>query len=207
MKEIILNNKVIGYLTKYTPKTKKEELINFINQKIEELKDNVKNDAFDLTLQDEKVKDILEFGLEVCSKLCKKESLIHNDILGDFWINRVKAFNPIQWKTTEKDYKIVTLENAVYHDHVSLHDINEKFKPNYTFVYYVQLPNNIEGLEGTLLLKDEYDNVYTYYPKEGDFLIIPANLEHAPMASPNSTIDRLVVAGSVGFYKKEKTLI
>ena len=51
--------------------------------------------------------------------------------------------------------------------------------------------------------------VYSILPKEGDILIMKGDLPHVPNYAINSTLDRIVLAGSIrmDFSKFNKSLI
>ena len=201
METILLNDEIILHKTTYISNTKKEDLIGILEKEIEKLS-IVKHEAFSISLKTEGVGDIIDFGIKCCTELFKNDGLVYNERWVDIWINRIKN------ETTHQ--KVVTnTEDATYHTHTKLNKDLKKFKPNYTFVYYVQMPDNLIENEGALLVKNSKGDVYTYHPKERDFIIMDANTPHSPMASPNSTKDRLVIAGNIGFFnnKKERSLL
>jgi hypothetical protein len=70
------------------------------------------------------------------------------------------------------------------------------------------MPNIMEDLDGVLFIMGENKEEYYIKPEEGDLIIMLGNLPHAPNNAPKSTIDRIVLAGNVGFefIKKEKSL-
>jgi hypothetical protein len=90
------------------------------------------------------------------------------------------------------------------HNHVDIQNENESFYPTYTFVYYVQMPDNLFGNDGSLIIGGN-DGRYDYLPKVGDLVIMRGDLPHGPNSALNSTKDRIVIAGNVGFeYVKQK---
>lgn len=200
MEEILLNGENILHKTTYISNAPKKELVIILENEIKKLP-SIINEAFSISPKTEGLKDIIDFGVTCCEELAIKDKLIYNDIWVDIWINRIKHKDAYQKVTTN-------IEDANYHIHTDLSKEYQKFIPNYTFVYYVQMPNNLSGNEGALLVKNTKNDVYIYHPKETDFIIMKANTPHSPMASSNSTIDRLVVAGNIGFLniKKEKSL-
>lgn len=201
METILLNNESILYKTTYVSDLPMHELITILEKEIEK-QPEAKNEAFGISLQTEGVGDIIEFGLKCCTELYTNKNLMYNERWAEIWINRIKN------KTTHQ--KVVTnSEDAIYHIHTELSSDLNRFIPNYTFVYYVQMPDNLTNLEGALLVKNSKGDVYTYHPKEGDFIIMDAKTPHSPMASPNSTKDRLVVAGNIGFFnnKTERSIL
>jgi hypothetical protein len=71
------------------------------------------------------------------------------------------------------------------------------------------MPDNLDGDDGVLFVKGLEDKIYSYLPKEGEIVIMDGNIYHVPNSAPNSTKDRVVVAGNVGFTfdKQTKSLI
>jgi len=155
---------------------------NFLDIKIESELDRIMCDGFNSCIQ------------------------IHNDIFNeiktDVWINVVRATNPVQ-----KNYKHDG--NLIFHNHVDLNIINKLPPPLYTFVCYIQMPNNLLNYDGVLFMEDIDKKVFSILPVEGEIIIMKGDLPHVPNYSPNSTIDRIVLAGSIrmDFSKKTKTLI
>lgn len=193
MKTILLNDEIMLYKTTYISNTKKKDLIKILEKEIEKQPFAI-NEAFSISLQTEGVSDIIDFGVKLCTELFKNSGGTYNERWADIWINRIKKEAVYQ--------KVVTTgEDAIYHVHTELSNDLKRFIPNYTFVYYVQMPDNLTDIEGSLLIKNTKGDVYTYHPKEEDFIIMDASIPHSPMASPNSTKDRLVIAGNIGFLK------
>lgn len=71
------------------------------------------------------------------------------------------------------------------------------------------MPNNLINDDGVLFMEDTDKKIFSILPKEGEIIIMKGDLPHVPNYSPNSTIDRVVLAGSVrmDFSKINKTLI
>jgi hypothetical protein len=70
------------------------------------------------------------------------------------------------------------------------------------------MPDVMEEEDGVLYFKGRNGNEYWIRPEEDDLIIMEADMPHAPNNAPNANIDRIVLAGNVGFdyIKKEKTL-
>jgi hypothetical protein len=84
----------------------------------------------------------------------------------------------------------------------------------WTYTYYVQMPNNLVGDDGKLVFKLDNDTTHSILPEVGDLLIFPTTLLHAPMTNTNSEIERIVFAGvwsyiddTIKIRKKNKTLL
>lgn len=118
------------------------------------------------------------------------------DLTTYYWINRVKVKNPAQ---NSRDG-----DKIIYHSH---NDINLRLgipSPQYTLVYYLQVPDNLEGQEGVLFFRDRSGREFEILPEEGDCLIMKGDLEHVPNYAPNSTKDRIVIAGNMMFQYSRK---
>jgi hypothetical protein len=151
------------------------------------------------------IKNKLDEIAQICINKCKE---IHTDIdvnvnmiETDSWVNIVRANNPIQPNFKEGYDK--------YHIHTEINKVNKAFVPVYTYVYYVQMPDNIEGDDAVLYFKSKSDNEYSILPNEDELIIMKADTPHAPNTALKSTKDRIVFAGNVGlsYVKKQKSLI
>ena len=204
METILLNDEVIMYKTRYNSVYSNDNIVSILEKIIKERKDN-KNNAFTLSGKEEGISDIINFGIEQCKAIINQNNLNHNEIWGDFWINKIDKKSLIE----NKKMYAHSIEDAVYHSHTELNKDLNRYIPNYTFVYYVQMPNNLNNLEGSLLVKNSKEDVYTFHPKENDFIIMKSDTPHCPLGSFNSTKDRIVIAGNIGLFniKKDKTLI
>jgi cupin superfamily acireductone dioxygenase involved in methionine salvage len=148
-----------------------------------------------------KLDEIVNFGITHCKSLFLERGLSYNKINMDAWVNVVRSKEPVQENFHNEKQK--------YHIHT---DINKKmmsFIPNYTYVYYIQMPDVMNNEDGVLYFKGENNREYWIRPEEDDLIIMPGDMPHAPNNAPNSTIDRIVMAGNVGFdyIKKEKSFI
>jgi hypothetical protein len=121
----------------------------------------------------------------------------YNKIYTDNWINIVKI-NPTQ--------KIWTKENdLIFHQHTDLNNKMGRIEPEFTYVTYIQMPNNLSDTDGVLYMKDLEGNIFNYLPKEGDVIIMKGDIEHVPNHAPYSTLDRIVMAGNVTLVNEKLT--
>ena len=194
MEKIFFNNEVICYKTQYTSLTKKDELINHIYNLIKKQTSN--NDGYNIDINDNLFKDIIQFGIDECKKLYLEDENEIETILYDLWLNRVRKY--------DEQLQATTFENPIFHNHKTINESRKIFVPDYTFVYYVQIQNNLSGNEGHLMIKNKNDEIYSFLPNEGDLIIMKGDLPHSPVSAVNTTQDRLVIAGNIGFkyYKK-----
>ena len=97
--------------------------------------------------------------------------------------------------------------NHKMNDEIYLHN-------NYTWVLYIQIPDNLKGDDGKICFKTENDIEHKILPNEGDLIIFPADLPHRPETNTSSETERIVLAGNFcildvnsGYKKKIKTFI
>jgi hypothetical protein len=130
------------------------------------------------------------------------------------YIKKLKSSNNIvnyyqkNWVYTNNRYNTLTH----WHSHEIINNLTN-VKNEWTYVFYVQMPNNLVGNEGKLSFKID-DNEYDILPNEGDIIIFPATLLHKPEMSPNSTQERIVIGGNFmeidinkSLSKKQTTLV
>jgi hypothetical protein len=138
-------------------------------------------------------------GINACIELFEDS---FNEIKTDTWVNVVRCKDPVQ-KNFKKDGSLV------FHNHVDLNIQNKLPPPFYTYVCYIQIPNNLSGDDGVLFMEDVDKKVFSILPEEGDIIVMKGDLPHVPNYALNSTVDRIVLAGSVrmDLSKKTKSLI
>ena len=99
-------------------------------------------------------------------------------------------------------------ERSYYHDHLDINGVQNQW----SFCYYIQMPNNLEGNQGKLMFKTETEIEHATLPEEGDLIIFPGNLLHTPIEAVNSNKDRVVFCSNIAFSsllskKVEKSLL
>jgi hypothetical protein len=148
-----------------------------------------------------KLDEVVQSGINKCIELYKTTNAEYNMVDTDGWVNVVRAKDPVQLNFKEGMEK--------YHVHTEINKQMNSFVPTYTYVYYVQMPNNLEGDDAVLFFKDKDGIEFSILPEEDDLIIMPADIPHSPNMADNSTKDRIVFAGNVGFsyIKKQKSLI
>lgn len=120
--------------------------------------------------------------------------------------NKVKdTFTQIENKKLISGYQrtwfyisVPKLSHGDYHNHLRFHPDFDEIT-DWTWVYYVQIPNNCREGEGKLYFRDKKDRriLHSFFPEYGYIYIFDGVLEHLPAFSPNSTIDRITAAGNV----------
>ena len=147
-----------------------------------------------------KLDEILQLGVNECIEIYNETPINYNKINTDAWVNVVRSKNPVQ----ENFHN-----GKKYHIHTEINKGNKQFIPHYTYVYYIQMPDVLDGDDGVLYFIGKNGKEYLVRPEEDDLIIMEAHIPHAPNNAPNSTLDRIVMAGNVGFdfIKKQKSLI
>jgi hypothetical protein len=148
-----------------------------------------------------KVIEIVKIGVDESVSLYLDNNIPFNKINVESWLNRVRHENPVQseyWRDGDK-----------YHTHSDLNKKLNSFYPNFTFVYYIQMPDIMNEDDGMLYFKNKEGIEYCVRPEEDELIIMEGDMPHFPKDAPNSTIDRIVIAGNVGFnyIKKQKSLL
>jgi hypothetical protein len=191
MEKIQLGEYINLYKVKYTPISSKENTLKSISQLIQLQPENEGSDAYTyLNNKFNEIDEIEKKGIEICLEI---EGVNSNEpYYYDTWVNRVKSKDPVQRFGA-------MIFGHPYHNHTEINKTMLRHNPKYTFIYYVQMPNNLRDDEGYLVLKDINGEVYSILPKEGEFIIHESNIDHYPKEATNSTVDRIVIAGNVGF--------
>jgi len=152
-----------------------------------------------------KLDEIVQIGINSCKELYKEKNIEYNKINTDAWINVVRSKNPVQIQFQHEDLKGVDK----FHVHTDINKEMKSFVPHYTYVYYIQMPDVMNGEDGVIYFRGKNKKEYWIRPEEDDLIIMEGDMPHSPNNAPNSTVDRIVMAGNVGFdfIKKEKSLI
>lgn len=148
---------------------------------------------------------LVQKGINLCKELYEEKNVPYNKINTDSWVNVVRSQNPVQLQFKHEELKGVDK----FHVHTDINRDIKTFIPHYTYVYYIQMPDVMNGEDGVLYFKGKDNQEFWIRPEEDDLIIMEADMPHAPNSAPNSTIDRIVLAGNVGFefIKKEKSLL
>jgi len=152
-----------------------------------------------------KLDEVIQMGVDLCKEIYHEKELPYNKINTDAWVNVVRSKDPVQLQFKHNEIKGVDK----FHVHTEINKEMKSFIPNYTYVYYIQMPDIMNGEDGVLYFRGSNKKEYWIRPEEDDLIIMEADMPHSPNNAPNSTVDRIVMAGNVGFelIKKEKSLI
>lgn len=132
---------------------------------------------------------IMKKGIDSTLSLVNKD---YDIIQSNIWINRVKKKSPIQ---------PAYVRDFIFHNHVDTNADDGLPAPLYTFISYIQMPDNLQQDEAKLILKDVDNKEYTILPLEGDILIFRGDVDHSVLPAPTANLDRIVLAGSIGVEK------
>lgn len=179
-------------IIKNNPQVKNDSFVIFFDRRIKS------NTFLNVSINNE-LDYLINTGANLCVSIFNSP---FNKVYLESWINIVKSINPIQKIHDQND-------KPSFHNHV---DLNEKHRhplPQYTFICYLQMPDNLFNDDGVLYLKDKEENIFSILPKCGDIIIIEGDVPHTPNYAPNSTKDRIVLAGNIrmDLKKTEVTII
>lgn len=113
-------------------------------------------------------------------------------------------FNTVWFETWVNVVRNVPKQRFNRHNHVDINKKLNKPTPTYTWVYYMQLPNNLSGDEGKLEYEDE-TGTHRILPNIGDIIILRGDQWHSVINAPNTTVNRIVLAGNVSISNNKQT--
>lgn len=197
MEKIFFDNSTFIWKTKLNRLGDKSNFLKEANLIIQS-QPNIKTDAFPYIKSNnedtqEKLDEIVKISINYCKNLYKEKNIKYNKINHNAWINVVRSIKPVQLK-----YNQINGVNK-FHIHTEIKEKSKSFIPDFTYVYYIQMPDIIENEDAVLYFKGENGQEYYILPEEDDLIIMPADMPHGPTNAPKSTIDRIVFAGNVGF--------
>lgn len=217
MEKIYFNDTTFIWKTKLN-KVEKKNIFLAESYKVIESQPDVKTDGFGYRKEwnnnlnflgdfeiETNLDEIVQKGINFCKELYVEKNIPYNKINTDAWVNVVRSQNPVQLQ-----FKHGQLDGVdKFHVHTDINKEMKSFVPHYTYVYYIQMPDVMNGEDGVLYFKGKNNEEFWIRPEEDDLIIMEADMPHSPNNAPNSNIDRIVLAGNVGFefIKKEKSLI
>lgn len=143
---------------------------------------------------------VIQKGIDFCKSLYNETGSEYNKVNFETWVNVVRSKNPKQ--INYKHNEIADLNK--FHTHSEINKNNGMYIPQYTFVYYIQLPEIMENEDGVLYFKGKNGGEYYIKPNEDEIIIMPGDMPHHPNNAPMSKKDRIVLAGNVGFENIKK---
>ena len=92
-----------------------------------------------------------------------------------------------------------------YHDHIGKSNlVKTKEIPQWTIVYYVEMPNNLVGTDGLLFFKTKNGKEISILPKTNQILMFGADVPHKPELNRSSTNKRIVYATNISILERNK---
>lgn len=194
--KIEIDDNIFVYRVKKTLVHSKDEILSKIEQNgsyanIKQLK---RNGSYNVGIQAPFIMNCDELNeVEYTANQIAKEIYGYDSFINNTWS---LILNP--------DYKFPSNnqdENG-WHDHLSVYALNkEHYDSNITFVYYLQIPNNLKNDDGMLSFKTNGGNISRIMPEEGEYVFFSSDILHRAELSPDSTIPRVVIAGNMHFVK------
>lgn len=86
-------------------------------------------------------------------------------------------------------------ERSYYHDHLDINGVRNQW----SFCYYIQMPDNLSGDQGKLMFKSKSGAEHGTLPEEGELIIFPGDLLHTPVEALNSKKDRVVFCSNIAY--------
>ncbi len=135
------------------------------------------------------------------------------DYIANFGYSIAKALPglPVDWNGswTGKTWSYIQRPNSIapsqdWHTHnaaINFPDspINAPVLTDWTYCFYVQVPKDLQGVEGALSLMDQKGKVVNIVPQEGDIIFFRGNVKHKPVLSPSSKEDRVALCSNISF--------
>lgn len=144
----------------------------------------------EIKVRSAEIDSIVDYGIRIAMRL-SDISTLHNRA----WTG--KTWSYIQDKNSKDP------DNG-FHVHTSTINfpdtrVNAPILTDWTYCFYLQVPNDLQGNEGSLLLKDIDGKVYAVKPEEGDFIFFKGDVEHKPNLAPNSEGTRIAICSNISF--------
>ncbi len=148
----------------------------------------------EIKVRSAEIDSIVDYGVRIAMRLSEINTLHNRAWTGKTW-------SYIQDKNSKDP------DNG-FHVHTSAINfpdtrVNAPILTDWTYCFYLQVPNDLQGNEGSLLLKDIDGKVYAIKPEEGDFIFFKGDVEHKPNLSPNSEGTRIAICSNIGFNVTE----
>jgi hypothetical protein len=96
-------------------------------------------------------------------------------------------------QTDTGNYHIHQILGKIYEDPIN------KMLSDYSWTYYLDVPNIVFEVEGHLFFKDNDSEPISFLPEKGYLYSFPSSLSHRPNEAPNSTNRRMVGVANIKF--------
>jgi len=173
----------------YVPKHPKEDLIRKLYRNThfhrwEDLRVEKPGIQSSMKLRSPEIVEIIDMSRLMVQQIQRDRRLLYSDTLESHWIYISGSDNPY----------------APWHKHHHVAEV-ENIEPHWTYVFYAEMPEKLEGTDGRLYFRMDHDPQTEYWilPKENTFLVFPSLLDHKPETAQKSTKSRIVMAGNYFF--------
>jgi len=188
LSEIVINKKTSVYIGKYNWKFSKESFLKRIKQNVL-ISNYTQDNTSNLIINCFEFENIINLALNACKKLSNID-----DNWDGTWVNKTWIYK--QDTIKKKEY----YHNHLYTTQIPFTTNNAPIINEWTFVFYLQIPDDLKDEEGMLFFKTtDIDTPYKYLPQEGDFIIFPGDLLHLVKNNINSKNDRISICGNISF--------
>jgi len=177
------------YQMEYTPVHKKEDLIkklyrNAYFHRWDDMKEEKPGIQSSMKLRAPEIEEIINMSRTMVQQIQRDWRLPYTDTLESHWIYISGNDNPY----------------APWHKHPWVAEVDE-VKPQWTYVFYAEMPEYLEGMDGRLYFRLDKDPSTEYWilPKENSFLVFPSMLDHKPETAQKAQKKRIVMAGNYWF--------
>jgi hypothetical protein len=196
MEEIILSNEVKIYKTKFISPYALDQTMEMIKTNLL-LNKRTTDDRIHynvgpgiqspLILKCPEIDTIIEHAVDMC-KLLYDENIIGHLIHSWIAISRSDR------------------TKFLWHKHVNFAPPYNFIETDFTFTYYVQMPDNLSDDDGMLLFRTKDGDIHKFLPEENDLFIFPPDLDHVVEWNRDSSKERVVLASNVKFISTNKKL-
>lgn len=194
MQEIELNNDVKIYKTKFVSPFSLEETMNAVKT----------NWSLNKRTTDDRLADINAPGIQSPIILrCRELDVILDhavELCKAFYTEETNGYLLHSWIAISKKDRT----KYVWHKHIHFAPPYNFIETDFTFTYYLQMPDNLSGDDGKLLFRTNDGMIHKFLPEENDIYIFPPDLDHVVEWNKESTKDRVVIASNVKFINTNK---
>ena len=190
LEKIVLNENIVIYKYLYDWNFSKESILKKI---IENCIPNNKTpfgNTYEIVIKCKEVNEIHTIGINLCKSLTNIIDTEYSDT------------NFIYLQRNNTRHSI----SKQYHTHTNTIVNGKQVLNDWTYCFYLQMPNNIKNNESKIAFKDINDNVVYYLPKEGEFIIFDAALQQGPEPINNAECDRITIVGTIAFNIHQKII-
>jgi len=189
IEEIKISEKYSLYKIRYNKSFSKDDFLKRVNQ----------NKSLFVRESDKNSNSILiQFE---CDEFTSLDSFVIEIISNLFSIDTTYVAKSSWIYTQTKDFKMNWM-----HTHEYLHSSNHtNLKTQFTFVFYIQLPSDMNEGEGDIVFKTEDNKLHRFTPNEFDIFIFSGDLPHMAVPTQSSNENRIVYATNLCFDFKQRT--